>query len=61
MAISKQATNIYIQVTSAYKLRVEGSVQKLANKVNIEAFGGNLTLASNKKVVGQGGKESADG
>lgn len=49
------------EVQRDYRLQVKGKVQKVANKVNIEAMYGNLVLASNKKVVGQGGKEAADG
>ncbi|WP_165499762.1 hypothetical protein [Pedobacter frigidisoli] len=47
-----------IRVRSAYELAVDGSMQKVANKINVEARRDNLTLASNKKVVGQGGKSS---
>lgn len=61
MAIIKQAKNISEEVVRNYQLQVKGKLQKVANKVNIEAMYGNLVLASNKKVVGQGGKESADG
>lgn len=56
MAIIKQAKNIKIRVQSDYNLQVKGKVQKVADKVNIEATLANLVLASNKKVVGQGGK-----
>lgn len=47
-----------IRVKSAYELTVTGNMQKVAAKVNIEARRNNLILASNKKVVGQGGKSS---
>ena len=57
MAIIKQAKNIKITVKSDYNLQVGGKVQKVADKINIEATMGNLILASNKKVVSQGGKE----
>lgn len=56
MAIIKQATNIKIKVKSDYNLQVKGKVQKIADKINMEATDSNLILASAKKVVGQGGK-----
>lgn len=58
MAIIKQAKNIKIKVQSDYNLQVKGKIQKVADRVNIEATSSDLVLASNKKVVGQGGKES---
>ena len=58
MAIQKTSTNMSIRVKSAYELTVTGNMQKVAAKVNIEARRNNLILASNKKVVGQGGKSS---
>lgn len=58
MAIIKQAKNITIEVESDYILQVKGKVQKLADKINIEATIADLVLASIKKVVGQGGKQS---
>lgn len=57
MAINKQATNIKITVQSDYQLQVTGKTQKLADKLNVEAQSGNLVLASNKKVHGEGNKE----
>ena len=47
-----------VRVRSAYELAVDGNMQKVANKINIEARRDNLVLASNKRVVGQGGKSS---
>lgn len=58
MAIIKQAKNITIEVESDYILQVKGKVQKLADKINMEATIADLVLASIKKVVGQGGKKS---
>lgn len=58
MAIQKTSTNMSIRIKSAYELTVTGNIQKVAGKVNIEARHNNLILASNKKIVGQGGKSS---
>lgn len=56
MAIHKQATNIIITVKSEYDLQVGGKLEKIANKLNVEARKGNLVLASNKKIVSDGNK-----
>jgi hypothetical protein len=58
MAIKKQCTNMSIRVKTDYKLLVGNNIQKIADKINIEAVQDNLFLISNKKVVGQGGKSS---
>ncbi|MCA5003714.1 hypothetical protein [Sphingobacterium bovistauri] len=55
MAIIKRATNIKIEVQGEYNLQVGGKVEKIANKINIQTTCANLVLASNKKVVVQGG------
>lgn len=47
-----------IRVKTDYKLLVGNNIQKIADKINIEAVKDNLFLVSNKKVVGQGGKSS---
>ncbi|GAA4180169.1 MULTISPECIES: hypothetical protein [Sphingobacterium] len=57
MAILKQAANIKIRVQSDYNLEVAGKVQKLADKLNVEAREGNLVLACNKVIHGRGNKE----
>ena len=56
MAIIKQAKNTIIGVKTDYHLQVEGKIQKVADKINIEATVSDLILASIKKVVGRGGK-----
>lgn len=56
MAIIKQAKNTIIGVKTDYQLQVEGKIQKVADKINIEATVSDLILASIKKVVGRGGK-----
>ncbi|WP_162618674.1 hypothetical protein [Pedobacter yulinensis] len=47
-----------IRVKSGYELTVGKTLQKIAGRINVEARKKNLVLASNKRVVGQGGKES---
>jgi hypothetical protein len=56
MAIIKQAKNITIIVKSDYNLTVGGKLEKIAEKINVEAKKGNLILASNKKIVSDGNK-----
>ena len=51
MAIIKNAKNITITVKSDYNLTVGGKLEKIADKINVEAKKGNLVLASNKKIV----------
>ncbi|WP_160138825.1 hypothetical protein [Chryseobacterium sp. c4a] len=51
MAIRKSAKNITIEVKESYHLTVGNKVEKIAEKINVEATGGNLTLASNRKIV----------
>lgn len=54
MAIKKQAKNIEIKVVDKYHLFVGKKVEKVAEKVNIEAINENLTLVSNKKINAKG-------
>jgi hypothetical protein len=56
MAITKQAKNITIIVKGEYNLYVGGKLEKVANKINIEATQGNLTLNCNKKIIIHGDK-----
>jgi hypothetical protein len=58
MAIIKNSNNMTIRVKSGYQLFVGQNVQKIAGKINVEARKKNLVLASNKQVVGQGGKSN---
>ncbi|MDN3693882.1 hypothetical protein QWZ06_17125 [Chryseobacterium tructae] len=51
MAIRKTAKNISIEVKDSYHLTVGNKVEKIAEKINVEATRDNLTLASNKKIV----------
>ena len=51
MAIIKTAKNMTITVKSDYNLTVGGKLEKIADKINVEATKGNLVLASNKKIV----------
>lgn len=53
MAIIKQAKNIRINVKNNYT-SVSGSLTETADSITIEATDGNLTLASNKKVIVHG-------
>jgi len=50
MAIIKQAKNIRITVRGNYTAYF-GTLIKTAEKLNVEATKGNLTLNSNKKIV----------
>ncbi|MBF4491707.1 hypothetical protein IRZ83_03580 [Flavobacterium sp. JLP] len=54
MAITKQAKNIQIKVTDAYKLTVGEKLEKSANKLNFEATKENLNLVSGKKIIAHG-------
>jgi hypothetical protein len=56
MAINKQGKNITIIVQNEYDLQVGDKLEKIANKLNVEATKGNLVLASNKKIVSDGNK-----
>ncbi|MET3036298.1 hypothetical protein ABXT08_09365 [Chryseobacterium sp. NRRL B-14859] len=56
MAIIKTATNISIKVNDSYHLSVGKKVEKIAQKINVEARNENLILASNKKIISQGNK-----
>ncbi|MEO3405638.1 hypothetical protein AAFN85_17130 [Mucilaginibacter sp. CAU 1740] len=58
MAIIKNCTNMKVRVGGTYQLLVGQNFQKLADKINVEARKKSLTLASNKQVLGQGGKSS---
>ena len=51
MAIRKTAKNIIIEVKSDYNLSVGGKLEKIAEKINVEAKKGNLVLVSNKKII----------
>ena len=51
MAIIKNAKNMTIIVNNNYNLNVGGKLEKIAEKINVEATKGNLVLASNKKIV----------
>ncbi len=57
MAIRKTAKNMTIMVKSDYNLTVGGKLEKIAEKINVEAKKGNLILASNKKIVSTGNKK----
>lgn len=56
MAIIKHAKNMNITVETEYKLSVGGKLEKVANKINVEATQHNLILISNKKIVADGNK-----
>lgn len=56
MAIRKSAKNMIIKVTDTYNLSVGKKVEKIAQKINVEAKTYNLVLASNKKIVSNGNK-----
>lgn len=56
MAIRKTAKNITIEVKGAYHLIVGNKVEKIAEKINVEAIKENMVLASNKKIVSDGNK-----
>jgi hypothetical protein len=56
MAIIKTAKNIQIKVTDSYHLNVGKKVEKIAQKINVEAQKNNLVLASNKKIMSHGNK-----
>lgn len=56
MAILKQAKNIKIDVIQKYQLQVGNKLEKIADKINIEATDKNLILASIKKIVSSGNK-----
>ena len=57
MAIRKTAKNIIIEVKSDYNLTVGGKLEKIAEKINVEATKENMILASNKKIVSTGNKK----
>ncbi|MBB6370821.1 hypothetical protein [Chryseobacterium shigense] len=56
MAIIKTAKNIQIKVADSYQLNVGKKVEKIAQKLNVEAQRNNLVLASNKKIMSEGNK-----
>lgn len=56
MALVKQAKQVTITVNNAYNLKVGGKMEKIANKINVEAISSALTLTSNKKIVSNGNK-----
>ena len=56
MAIRKTAKNIIIEVKSDYNLSVGGKLEKIAEKINVEAKKENLILSSNKKIVSRWNK-----
>ena len=56
MAIRKEAKNMQIRVHRDYNLQVGKTMQKVADKVNIESTKGKLHLGSVLHVVGRGGK-----
>ena len=58
MAIIKKAKNMTIIVNNNYNLNVGGKLEKIAEKINVEATEKNLVLASNKKIVSEGKKKS---
>ncbi|WP_160136554.1 hypothetical protein [Chryseobacterium sp. c4a] len=58
MAIIKTATNIHIKVKDSYHLNVGQKVEKIAQKINVEAKDENLVLASMKKIVSEGYKKN---
>ena len=57
MAINKTATNITIKVKSDYNLHVGGTLEKIAEKINVEATKGNLELISNKNITANGNRD----
>ena len=57
MAIRKTAKNIIIEVKNDYNLTVGGKLEKIADKINVEAKKENLVLSSNKKIVSRGNKQ----
>lgn len=56
MAITKQAKNITIEVEQKYQLFVGNKLEKTAGKMDVEATGKNLILASIKKIISSGNK-----
>lgn len=57
MAILKTAKNISTMVYNDYNLTVGGKLEKIAEKINIEAVSENLILSSNKKIISKGKKK----
>lgn len=57
MAIRKTAKNISIMVYNDYNLTVGGKLEKIAEKINVEAVSENLILSSNKKIISKGKKK----
>ncbi len=58
MAITRQAKNYKVVAKNKYQAIIGGKLSKYANQINIDATDGNITLASNKKVISNGGCES---
>lgn len=56
MAITKQSNNMKIKVRSDYNMTVGQKMDKIADKLNVEAMYDNLILASNKQIIGEGNK-----
>lgn len=56
MAIVKQAQQVTVIVNNTYTLKVGGKMEKIADKINVEAISSGLTLTSNKKIVSNGNK-----
>ena len=56
MAIRKNAENSTVIVKSDYNLIVGGKLEKIAEKINVEATKKNIVLASNKKIISHGSK-----
>ena len=57
MAIRKNAKNMTIIVKNDYNLTVGGKLEKIAEKINVEATKENMILASNKKIVSTDNKK----
>ena len=51
MAIRKTAKNMTIIVNNDYNLTVGGKLEKIADKINVEATEKNLILTSNRKTA----------
>ncbi len=58
MAITRQAKNYKVVVKNQYQAIIGGKLSKYADKIEIDATDGNIVLASNKKVISNGGCES---
>lgn len=56
MAILKSSKNMTIIVTTSHNLVVGGKLEKIGEKLNVEATKENFVMASNKKIVSVGNK-----